>query len=94
MWKILRRVSTVSEGEHDMTSVYDSYLNDAKKVMFQLIFSLASLVKITPKRLAVEFSKTKADEYAQKFHAELGKIQEKSLKDLEAELTKKRKTKD
>lgn len=94
MWKIQRKVISETEDEEQMGSVYDTYLDEAKKLIFRLIFSLAILAKVTPKRLALEFSKTKADDYATKFNAEVAKLEDSKTEELRARLNRKKKTKD
>lgn len=92
MWKITRKVTKETSGEQEMGSVYDSYLDETRKVVFSLVFSLAKLTKVTPKRLATEFSKNNSVDYAKKFNAELARIEEKNIKALEARLNKPKKT--
>lgn len=69
---------------------FDDKLTSAKKSMFRLIFAMAMILKITPKKLAKFFDEQKMDEYAQKFHDELllanKKEMEKLKKDFEKEL--------
>lgn len=88
MWKIVRRVTKVKNGDSRESSVYDRQLDDTMKGMFGLVFALAKLAKVTPKRFATEVAKESL-EYALKFNAELGKILDKPVEELSRKLNKK-----
>ena len=89
MWKILRKTTTVKKEDGTVKSIQDSHLDrhvhDTRRMLLRLMFALASVVKVTPKRLATAYAKD-SKEYAAKFQAELGKVHDKPVKDLEKKL--------
>ena len=67
-------------------SIYDSKLDKLREEVLRLIFSLASTLQVSPKRLATAFSKDNADRYAEKFGEELLKIDAKIADQTEKKL--------
>lgn len=80
MFKIFKRITKTTDAEgNTKVRVQEPTLSDSRKVILSLIFSLAAILKVTPKALATEFSKTRAREFGLKVNAELDKINEKAL---------------
>lgn len=71
----------VIKTETDET-VYDKYLNSAKKMMFRLAFALARAMKVTPKQLAESFTLKEVDEYANDLNKELIKRVDKETNNI------------
>lgn len=71
MYKTNRVVITTTTGSKTVGSVYDSYLNSTKKVMFRLVFALAMAMKITPRMLASFFKLDETEKYAREFNSAL-----------------------
>lgn len=91
--EIFRQVKE-TKGKQTLTKVYDSYFNELQKTILMLVFTMANLAKVSPKRLATMFAKGKIQDYANKFHLELEKIEVQNSKDLAVALNGDKKKKD
>lgn len=77
MYKLARRILKTKTCGGSTTQIYDKMLQTTRKSLLNLIFTLAMASKVTPTKLANIFDKEKIDEYAERFHAQLVRGEEK-----------------
>lgn len=61
------------------TVVKEGSLHESRKVILGLIFALATVLKISPAKLAAQFAKNNAKEFADRMNTELDKLNEKAI---------------
>jgi len=77
MFKISKMFTRRTDSKGDV--VKEKTVHESRKVILGLIFALATLVKVSPARLAVQFAKNNAKEFADRLNAELDKLNEKAI---------------
>lgn len=77
MFKISKMFTRKTDNQG--TVVKENGLHESRKVILGLIFALAAVLKVSPARLAAQFAKNNAKEFADRMNAELDKLNEKAI---------------